>query len=219
LHAVAEREGARLHLLTGRDDITRAATILAASDRARYLTPALHSEMIAELRWPGEPLPDTGIDVRSLELDPGDLAVAEILRRPDVMAHLARWNTGSALGENTRQLIAASSAVAVISVTGGSLTDYARGGSAVQSVWITAQQQGLAVQPISPIFLYAHGVEELVEASTTFANELSDLQEEFEQLVGVAPDAFPALVLRFAVSAPASVRSQRDVGRVYLRYR
>ena len=59
--------------------------------------------MIAELRWPGDPLPDTGIDIRSLEFEPGELAVVDILRRPDVMANLARWNAGSALGEGTRR--------------------------------------------------------------------------------------------------------------------
>jgi hypothetical protein len=80
-----------------RDDIARAATILAAADRTRYLTPRLHADMVSELRWPGDPCPDTGIDVRSLELDPGDLAVLDILRRPEVMAHLAQWNAGTAL--------------------------------------------------------------------------------------------------------------------------
>ena len=126
LQDAAEHGGARLHVLTDSDDIARAATIIAASDRARYLTPGLHSEMIAEMRWPGDPLPDTGIDIRSLEFAPGELAVVDILRRPDVMDHLARWNAGSALGEGTRRHVAASSAVAVISVPGGSLTDYAR---------------------------------------------------------------------------------------------
>jgi hypothetical protein len=217
LHAAAEREGARLHFWTRRDDITRAATILAASDRARYLTPGLHAEMIAELRWPGDPLPDTGIDIRSLEFEPGDLAVVDILRRADVMANLARWNAGSALGEGTRRQVSASSAMAVISVTGGSLIDYVRGGAAAEAVWITAQQYGLAVQPMSPIFLYAHGVGDLAEVSAAFGDELSDLQKEFEELAAITTDAFPVLVLRFAVSDPASVRSQRDHGRVYLR--
>jgi hypothetical protein len=40
LATVAEHEGARLQLLTTKDDIARAATILAAADRTRYLTPA-----------------------------------------------------------------------------------------------------------------------------------------------------------------------------------
>ena len=217
LHAAAEREGARLHLVTEPDEIGRAATILAASDRARYLTPRLHAEMIAELRWPGDSLPDTGIDIRSLEFEPDELAVVDILRRPEVMAELARWNAGSALGEGTRRQVAASSALAVISVPGGSLTDYARGGAAAEAVWITAQQHGLSVQPMSPIFLYARFVDDLAEVSTAFGNELGRLQEKFGQLVGLATDASLVLVLRVAVSEPGSVRSLRDFRRVDIR--
>jgi hypothetical protein len=217
LHAFAEREGARLQLLTNADEIATAANILANSDRARYLTPGLHAEMIAELRWPGDPLPDTGIDIRSLEFDPGELAVVDILRRPDVMANLARWNAGSVLGEGTRRQVAASSALAVISVAGGSLTDYARGGAAAEAVWIAAQQHGLAVAPISPIFLYARGARELAEVSTAFGNELRGLQDEFERLARIATGDFPVLLLRLAVSEPASVRSRRSIDRVYLR--
>jgi molybdopterin/thiamine biosynthesis adenylyltransferase len=214
LHSVTEREGARLHLLTGRDDIARAATIIAAADRTRYLTPKLHAEMISELRWPGDPSPETGIDVGSLELDPSDLAVIDILRRPDVMTHLAQWNAGTALGEDTRRRVLASSAVAVISVTEPALTDYARGGAAVEAVWIAAQQRGLAVQPVSPVFLYVRDAEDLTELSEPFADELSDLQQKFRQLLGIPDDASPALVLRFAVSDPASVRSRRSLDRV-----
>jgi molybdopterin/thiamine biosynthesis adenylyltransferase len=217
LRATAEREGARLHLVTGSDEIGRAATILAEADRARYLTPKLHAEMIAELRWPGDPHPDTGIDIRSLEFEPGELAVVRILRRPEVMANLARWNAGSALGEGTRRQVAASSALAAISVPGDSLADYVRGGSAVEAVWITAQQCGLSVQPISPVFLYARGLDDLAGVSTAFGDELGGMQEDFGQLVGLAADAAIALVLRIAISEPASVRSLRDFSRANLR--
>jgi len=217
LRTIAEREGAQLQIVTERDDIARVATILAAGDRARYLTPQLHAEMISELRWPGDPCPDTGIDVLSLELEPDDLAVVDILKRPDVMAHLAQWNAGTALGEDTRRRVLASSAVAVISVPGGTLIDYARGGSAAEAVWITAEQHGLAVQPISPVFLYACDAKDLTELSTPFADELGDLQQEFRQLVRIPADASPALVLRFAVTGPASVRSRRNIDRVRLR--
>jgi hypothetical protein len=217
LHAAAEAEDARLHLLTESDDIRTAAAIIAASDRVRYLTPGLHSEMIAELRWPGDPRPDTGIDIRSLEFTPGELAVVDILRRPEVMDHLARWNGGSVLGEGTRRQVAASSALAVVSVRGASLTDYAHGGSAAEAVWITAQQRGLAVQPMSPIFLYARGVDDLDRVSPAFRDELSTLQEDFGRLTGLGPHDAVALVLRFAVSERATVRSLRDFGRANVR--
>ena len=210
LHAVADRHGARLNVVTDRPDIDAAATILAAADRTRYLTARLHAEMFSELRWPGDPDPDTGIDVRSLELDPGDYAVMGILRRPEVMAHLAEWNAGSALGDDTRDRVQASSGLAVVSVTGHELADFVRGGSAMEAVWITAQQHGLAVQPVSPVFLYARTPEEFKELSSTFCDELATLQSQFRALVGTEPDAAQILVLRLANSGPTSVKSRRD---------
>ncbi|OBJ17001.1 Rv1355c family protein [Mycobacterium colombiense] len=216
LRAAAKREGAQLHLITDRDDIAHAATILAASDRARYLTPQLHKEMVSELRWPGDADPDTGIDVRSLELDTGDLAMLDILRRTDVMTHLAQWNAGSALGEDARDRILASSALAAVSVPGEDLRDYAMGGAAVELIWIIAQQQGLSVQPVSPVFLYAHNQTEFGELSTQFANELTQLQRDFRGLAGIPSEHSAVLVLRFTAGPPASVASRRnfDRGRV-----
>jgi molybdopterin/thiamine biosynthesis adenylyltransferase len=216
LNAAAQSEGARLHLITDRDDIAHAATVLAASDRIRYLTPRLHEDMFSELRWPGDPDPDTGIDVHSLELDDGELAVLDILRRPDVMAHLAQWKAGSALGEDTRDRILASSALAVISVPGNTLRDYAKGGSAVELVWIIAQQRGLSVQPVSPVFLYAQSRADLDELSPPFADELAQLQSELRRLAGTPTDESIVLVLRFAVGPPASVQSRRNLDRVRL---
>lgn len=216
LRAAAKREFAHLHLITDRDDIAHAATILAASDRTRYLTPRLHKEMVSELRWPGDADPDTGIDVRSLELDTGDLAMLDILRRTDVMTHLAQWNAGRALGEDARDRILASSALAAVSVPGQDLRDYARGGAAVELIWIIAQRQGLCVQPVSPVFLYAHNETEFGELSTQFANELKQLQRDFRGLTGIPSEHSAVLVLRFTAGPPASVPSRRnfDRGRV-----
>jgi molybdopterin/thiamine biosynthesis adenylyltransferase len=213
LTAAAQREGARLVLITDRNDIAHAAGILAASDRTRYLTPHLHREMVSELRWPGDADPDTGIEVQSLELDAGDLALLEILRRPDVMAHLAQWDAGSALGEDTRDRILASSALAVVSVAGQDLRDYAKGGGAVELVWIIAQQHGLCVQPVSPVFLYAHGRADFDQLSPRFADQLTQWQREFRGLVHIPADESIVLVLRLTAGPPATVPSRRSVDR------
>lgn len=217
LTAAAAREGARLHLLTDRDDLARAAAILAAADRIRYLTPHLHKEMISELRWPGDPDPDTGIDVHTLELDAGDLALLEVLRRPDVMARLAEWNAGSALGDDMRDRVVTSSALAVITVAGNGLRDYARGGSAVEAVWILAQREGLSVQPLSPVFLHAQTRSDLNEMSAAFADELRRQQSDFERLTATHPEESIVLILRFTAAPPASVSSRRSLSRVHLR--
>ncbi len=218
LTAAAEREGARLYLLTGDEDLASAATIFGAADRIRYLTPHLHEEMFSELRLPGDPDPDTGLDIRTLELDASDEAMLEILRRPDVMAHLSDWDAGDALGDDMRGRIRASSALAVITVAGDRLRDYARGGSATEAVWILAQREGLSVQPLSPVFLHARSTEELAALSPRFAGELDCLQSEFMRLTGTDPakEAI-VLVLRFSTAPPPSVLSRRSAGRVHLR--
>ena len=209
LSAAAAEEGATLTVLTDQAQRDEAAEILGAADRIRFLTPVLHSEMFSELRWPGSADPDTGIDVSSLELNAGDLVMLDLLRRPEVMRHLATWDAGAALGEEMRARVASSSAIAVITVTGGALTDFARAGAAVESVWIRAQQQGLAVQPVSPPFLYAADSADLERVSPAHAGALGELRERFRKLTDTGPTESQALILRFAHAPRASVRSRR----------
>jgi hypothetical protein len=216
LKTAAQREGAHVYLLTGQAELASAATVLAAADRPRYLTAQLHTEMISELRWPGDPEPDTGIDIRSLELDASEDALLAILRRGDVMAHLADWNAGTALGDLTRDRVAGASALAVITVNGCTLTDFARGGSAAESVWICAEQQGLAVQPMSPVFLYARTSDELAALSAQFGEELGRLRAEFRALAGITTEEELVLVLRLTSAEPPSVPSRRSPDRIRL---
>jgi molybdopterin/thiamine biosynthesis adenylyltransferase len=209
LHATAQREGARLHLLTTSDDIAAAADILAESDRIRYLTPRLHAEMISEVRFPGDPAQDSGIDVASLELARADLVKLDVLRRPEVMARLDEWGSGAALGSDTRERVLAGSCLAVVSIDGTALTDYARAGAAVEAVWVVAQLAGLGVQPVSPVFLYAHDDGDLETLSVTHAATLKGLRTRFRALSAIEPDESVALVLRLSDAPATSVKSKR----------
>lgn len=209
LQAAAEAEGGRLTLLTEAPEIARAAEILAATDRIRYLTPHLHAEMFSELRWPGDPAPDTGIDVRTLELGATDMVKLDILRRGEVMANLARWQAGAALGDDTYERLTSSAALGVVTVRGRTLSDYLRGGSVTESVWTSAEEHGVATHPVSPVFLYAHDERELAELSPAFAAELGDLQRRFRALTGTGADESEALVLRFSIAPRPAMRSRR----------
>ena len=208
LQASARAEGATARLLTTREDIERAVGILAATDRIRYLEPRLHAEMISELRWPDDDDSD-GLDIRGLELAPTDLATLDILRRGDVMARLAEWDAGEALGQDVTERVRSSSALGVVTVAGHTLTDYARGGAAVEALWIVAQQHGLGVQPVSPVFLYAHDDHDLAELAPDHVAALHLLRQQFRDLTGTAPDEAQVLVLRFIHAPAPSVRSRR----------
>jgi molybdopterin/thiamine biosynthesis adenylyltransferase len=209
LTAAARAEGADAHILATASEIDRAARILAAADRIRYLTPTLHREMFSELRWPGDPDPDAGLDVTSLGLDYGDVVLLDILRRPEVMARLSDWDAGSALGDDTYERVTSSAAVAVVSVRGRRLTDYAQAGTALEALWVTAQQYGIAVQPVSPVFLYAQTDEDREQLSGAHAEALRDLQYSFRQLSATERDESQALVLRLFFAPRPAVRSRR----------
>lgn len=213
LTAAAAAEGAMVTLITDADEISSAATLLAIADRVRYLTPRLHADMISELRWPDDPDADAGIDVDSLELAPDEYAVLSILRRGDVMAALSEWDAGLALGDLTNDRVRSSCALAVLRVTGSALIDFARGGAAAEAVWICAERNGLAVQPISPAFLYARTPEEFARVSSSFGTELARLRSEFSALAGGGDDEL-VLILRLAFAERASVRSRRSADRL-----
>lgn len=209
LQDAAEAEGALLHLVTDLDQLTLLADVLAESDRLRYLTPKLHEQMISELKWPGLDLLDTGIDVRTLGVDAGELAKLQVASRFDVIAYLAAWGVGHALGDGTRDRILSSSAVAVIALDGDTPRDYLRGGAAAERVWIRAGQDGLGVQPVSPIFLYARTDDDLRGLSARFSVELAELQHRFDRVVGLGAWEAPALVIRISHDPGFVVRSRR----------
>lgn len=209
LRDAAGREGGHVHLVERGPDLVAAGEALAAADRVRYLTATLHREMFAELISPGPGPVEVGIDTRTLGLDAADLAKLGIARRPEVMALLESWDAGKALAEDTRDRVASSSALAVVTVTGGAPADFVRGGEAVEAVWLAAEEQGLAVHPTSPVFLFAQDAGDLRTLSDRYADELAGLQASFRDAVGLEAEESVALVLRLSHTDVKPTRSQR----------
>ncbi|KAF0848715.1 Rv1355c family protein [Nocardia caishijiensis] len=210
--ARAAGDQAVVHAITGARGLAEVADLLGASDRVRYLSPQLHQQLYAELRWPGEDV-RTGIDVRTLDPAPDELAKLQVGSRTDVMDRLREWSAGTALGEFTVDRVRSSSALVAIGfrARGGEpdLADYARAGAAVEKVWLRAQLLGLAVQPVSPVFLYANRREDLRSVSPEFTDTLASIQRRFLDMLEISEDENVALVLRLSYAAAASVRSRR----------
>ncbi|MGF0311686.1 Rv1355c family protein [Rhodococcus sp. IEGM1428] len=207
--SAAAAEGGRAVLLTTRESISDAADILADADRIRYLTPHLHREMFSELRWPGDPDPDRGIEVSSLGIDDADLSKLEIVKRPDVMALVDTWDAGAALGSDMRDRVLSSSAIVVIVVPGSTADHYIRGGYATENVWVTAHLHGLAVQPVSPAFLYARTPEEHQQLSMHRGEALQELNSRFRALLDITDIESVALVLRLSCAPKSRIYSRR----------
>jgi nitroreductase len=210
LHSAVAAEGGRLIFLSDSALIREVGELLGESDRLRYLTSSLYTEMMSELRWPDDAL-ETGIDVRTLELDASDIAKLTVARRPEVMRYLAKWDAGRALGEVMRERVVSSSALAVVAVPGADPAPetFVRGGAAVERFWVTAEHHGLAIQPCSPVFVFATTREDFVMLSQEYSGKLERLAAEFRSLVGLAADEALALVMRVSHAPAPSTRSRR----------
>lgn len=205
-----EREGARLRVLVDRDEINRCATLLGESDRLRFLLPQVHFEMNSELRWPGRDALEEGLDVRTLEMDPFGYAAMDILSRPDVMANLADWRGGQALGLRTQAAVANSSAVVAVTVPRPEPKWYVRGGAALERVWLSGEMHGLAMQPASPVFLYAVGEDDMrTLGGERYLEEMVRLSERFNELWNLDDGESMVMILRVHHAPPPSVRSIR----------
>jgi molybdopterin/thiamine biosynthesis adenylyltransferase/nitroreductase len=205
-----EREGAQLYFATDRDRLTAGAELLAASDRLRFLLPTVHREMASEIRWPGRDPLDEGLDVRTLELDPGGYAALDILSRPDVMAHLSDWRAGSALGMRMQASVMTSSALAMITVPRADPMWYLRGGAAMERFWLSAEMHGLAVQPASPVFLYAVDESDMrLMAGERYLDEMHNLSERFHEFWGLSDGETAVMVFRVFQAPPPTVHSVR----------
>jgi hypothetical protein len=210
LHRQVAMEGAELHLIVSEDGLAEYADLLAESDRLRYLSPILHREMISELRWAPSDSIETGIDVRTLDLSPGDLAKLDVARRPDVMADLASWDGGRALGTVTRDRVRSSSALAVITVPCARPSTYVAAGMAVQRLWLAAQADGLSVQPVSPVSVFAVDEEDFIGlVPPAYVTRLQSLAGRLRSLASMADDEVLGLVLRLSHAGPPSTRSLR----------
>ena len=72
---------------------------------------------------------------------------------------------------------------------------------------------GLAVHPVSPVFLYANAASDFDELAPVFAPKLSRLCDDFRMLTAIAPNEVPILVLKLSNAAVASARSLRSADR------
>ena len=200
---------AGVHLIQDRDTIARLAENISATDRIRFLTDALHREMISELCWPHSRDLTRGIEISSLGTPTAELAALELLRRPDVMEQLNDWDAGQALRAQTRTRLNCSDAVAVITQQGISAADYIRSGVLAEEFWIRAQSLGYSLHPLTPVSLYATDVDQLRTLAPTRACELTALADELTKLTALHTGEHAALIVRIfrtAIPAPASRR-------------
>jgi len=106
--------------------------------------------------------------------------------------------------------IMTSSALAVVTVPRAEPNWYVRGGAAMERFWLSCEMHGLAVQPSSPVFLYAIDESDIATlAGERYLDEMFSLFERFNDFWGISDGESAIMVFRIFQAPPPSVHSIR----------
>ena len=211
--SAGDRASTRLRWIRTAEGLDEAGRILGAGDRLLFLDERLHREMMSEIRFEEGTARVTcrGIPVETLDLMPSDRAGLEISRSWPALALVREWGGGGNLEKMSRKAIASSSAVGLLTMSGGERTDYFRGGRAFERVWLTAARLGVALQPMTALsYLFArvhHGGGGDLDPATLAG--LRALWPAWAKLFSLTGAEAEVLVFRLSAADPPSSRAPR----------
>ena len=190
LTAAAQHLALRATAISDVEALRHLGEVIGGLDRARFLSPPMHAELVSEIRWtPEETVARRdGIDLACLELDATDRAAFEVLRSGAAMEVLANLGLGHALGDASRRAFENAGAALILATSATDHRSIVEAGRGLIRVWLAATARGLAVHPSGTPLIFPR---------------------EFGRQVPILTGAQPLLVLRLSRLDAPSARSLR----------
>jgi nitroreductase len=211
--AACEFPDVRLDWIIDRPRIRAFAGLIAVSDRVRFEYEPFHHEVFRQLRFSAEEAARTrdGLDVRTLELPPGAAILLRQLRPWTRMKWLLRLGLGRLLTLPSAWSVRKSGALGVLTVSAPTSEQFLQGGRVFQRIWLTAQAEGLSLQPLGSLAVFIAHVQLLHgrKLSQKHVRQLADLMERFQGLIPAARDRTLLVAFRTGTSEAPQVRALR----------
>ena len=203
----------QLDWVTDRSRIRAIARLIAGSDRIRFEYEPFHNEIFRQLRFSAEEAEQTrdGLDLRTLEMPPGAGVLLRMLKPWSRMKWIHRLGLGGLLTLPSVLAVLRSGAIGVLSLPSPSATAFLRGGQAFQRLWLAAQAEQLALQPLgSPAIFFAH-VEQLQgqRLCQRHTARVRQLIQRFGSLIPSIGNRTVLILFRLGHAARPGVRSLR----------
>lgn len=185
-HEAERIPGAKLHLLTTREQITEAANLIFRTDPIRAEHRNLHEHFISMVRFTADDVLRTqdGLPIKNLEAGPHGELFLKVTRSWKAMSMANRLGLGKLVADVSRKGMLASGAIGLVTVPAQTEADFVTGGRALQRVWLAANQQGVQFQPMTVITLFK--LRWLWEGPQAFSPEhqtlLKDIWPRFDAL-------------------------------------
>jgi len=178
--------GAKLHLLTDKEDIKKYGEILGRSDKTLLTTKATHTEFMNEIRWTKQEVEETktGVDLETIDLTATEITGFKLIKNWNVVKHLNRWGGGSAFEKLSKKCAESAFALGLITVPKLTQKGFFNGGRAMERVWLEATKNDVNLHPLSGLtYVFtrlSHGNAENMDSE--MINEIKELRKKHENL-------------------------------------
>lgn len=213
LHAALHGSvGLDVRYMTDRQDLAQLGGICAVAQRIKLLHPKSRAEYFGRVvRWKPEQAAQKrdGIGLGLLEMHPAEEAMMHMSADPRAMDLLDRWGLGANLGMRANMAAATASAMGLISCDAHRPVSPIAAGRAVQRLWLAAQAEGLAIQPLMvPVQLMRTLELRPATVREKDRHELEEIRGEFLRAWQLQ-DREALFMFRIAKAAPPAARSLR----------
>jgi nitroreductase len=214
LKSALKTPDSRLQFVEDRETLDRLGALAGLGDRLRFLSPVMHANMMAEVRWDlGDVLSTRdGLDRATFEMDESELIGLRLLRDPDVPALLNRLD-GSAMriARRTERVFRSCSAAVLLTTTGQSPESFFEGGRALERVWLVATSLKLGFYPQSALpYLFAQLNQGTADGLTEREQSaLRNLRHDYLRIFDIAGNEAEILLFCLSHAPPPTAHSLR----------
>ena len=205
--------GVQLQLVEDPAARARVAALASRNDRLLFEHPELHHGLYRWLRWSDRDTDRTGdgMPIGSLELHPAEQLGFRLLGSWPIARGCAGLRLTRMLPRRSVRVYRHSAAIGLLSVADNSPQQLVAAGSALQRVWLTATERGLAFQPITGMICllwrcrFASG-DGLSAAQRAWIEQTG---EELAQWLPAVRDRMPVMLFRLGYAPAPTARARR----------
>lgn len=213
LMEAARQQGVRLQICQDRGGLAALGRLVGEADRLQLLSPKLHEEYFARLRWTADEVLRTrdGLDVGALELAPAMDLFLQVLSQGSVATLLRNVNGGGAFAMPAGQVVPASAGVGLLTIEGTTPQAFLRGGRAMQHLWLTSTALDIAIHPWNSLVHLFARIERYQGAKLgkDEVRALSELREQFMRIFTVSLSDTEIMMFRLSYADTPTTRSLR----------
>ncbi len=198
--------------ITSRKDIMSLAPFASTNEKIMLGNQELHHFFFSHLTWSEEEDAEkkVGFFIKTLELPPPIQGLFRIFAKWSVMKILKMVGFTSLVGKGNAQTYASSSEMGLLTVSSMNREQFVNAGRAFQRIWLTAESNGLSVQPLTGTIFMNFFAENVSEGHFSTA-ERALLQKQMSVIRKFAQSStnIPVVLYRVGKAPKASARARR----------